>query len=88
MRFRKLPYVSDRIVNITRMRLERCGRPQVRLLTVLPVPADTIHTVINTNWEPVMHDIAPAAFQHIILACVNEVKKLFQAVPAKELLRP
>ncbi|XP_048485310.1 circadian clock-controlled protein daywake-like isoform X2 [Plutella xylostella] len=50
--------------------------------------SDTIHTVINTNWEPVMHDIAPTAFQHIILACVNEVKKLFQAVPAKELLRP
>ncbi|XP_075975337.1 circadian clock-controlled protein daywake-like isoform X1 [Anticarsia gemmatalis] len=49
---------------------------------------DTIHTVINTNWEPVIRDIAPVAFEHIIQACVNESKKLFAAVPVNELLLP
>lgn len=49
---------------------------------------DTIHQVININWEPVMRDIGPAAFQQIIKACVDEAKKLFAAVPLNQLLLP
>lgn len=47
-----------------------------------------MHTVINTNWESVIRDIAPVAFEQIIKACVDEAKKLFAAVPASELLLP
>ncbi|KPJ16054.1 Circadian clock-controlled protein [Papilio machaon] len=50
--------------------------------------ANTIGNVINANWEPVIRDIAPVAFQNIIAACVNEAKKLFAAVPANQLLLP
>ncbi|XP_022121608.2 circadian clock-controlled protein daywake isoform X2 [Pieris rapae] len=50
--------------------------------------ASTINRVINDNWEPVIRDIAPVAFQTIISACVNEAKKLFAAVPADRLLLP
>ncbi|CAH0399972.1 unnamed protein product [Chilo suppressalis] len=53
-----------------------------------PVNDETIHRVINENWEPVIRDIAPVAFEHIIRACVDECNKLFAAVPAAELLRP
>lgn len=49
---------------------------------------ETIHNVINTNWEPVINDIAPTAFEQIIKACVDEAKKLFAAVPVDELLIP
>ncbi|KAF9417548.1 hypothetical protein HW555_005378 [Spodoptera exigua] len=49
---------------------------------------ETIHQVINVNWEPVMRDIGPAAFQQIIKACVDEAKKLFAAVPLNQLLLP
>lgn len=52
------------------------------------VSGQTIHTVINTNWESVIRDIAPVAFEQIIKACVDEAKKLFAAVPASELLLP
>lgn len=47
---------------------------------------DTIHTVINTNWEPVIKELAPVAFEQIIKSCVNESKKLFAVVPLSELL--
>ncbi|CAF4852622.1 circadian clock-controlled protein daywake-like [Pieris napi] len=50
--------------------------------------ASTINRVINDNWEPVIRDIAPVAFETIISACVNEAKKLFAAVPADRLLLP
>lgn len=49
---------------------------------------ETVHTAINTNWEPVIRDIAPVAFEQIIKACVDETKKLFATVPANELLKP
>ncbi|XP_063826887.1 circadian clock-controlled protein daywake-like isoform X2 [Ostrinia nubilalis] len=49
---------------------------------------DTIHKVINENWEPVIRDIAPYAFEQIIKSCVEEVSKLFGVVPASELLLP
>ncbi|PZC76240.1 hypothetical protein B5X24_HaOG204846 [Helicoverpa armigera] len=49
---------------------------------------DTIHQVININWEPVMRDIGPVAFQQIIKRCVDEAKKLFAAVPLNQLLLP
>lgn len=52
------------------------------------VTADTIHTVINEHWEPVIRDIAPTAFATIITACVDEAKKLFAEVPADQLLLP
>ncbi|KAL4709542.1 hypothetical protein ACJJTC_007273 [Scirpophaga incertulas] len=48
---------------------------------------DTLHKVMNDNWEPVIRDIAPVAFQEIIKVCVDECKKLFAAVPTAELLR-
>ncbi|XP_049872594.1 circadian clock-controlled protein daywake-like isoform X2 [Pectinophora gossypiella] len=50
--------------------------------------ASTIHTVINDNWEPVIRDIAPVAFEQIIKRCVDEAKKLFAAIPADQLLLP
>lgn len=50
--------------------------------------ADTIEKVINENWEPVIRDIAPVAFHHIIKACVDECKKLFAAIPANQLMLP
>ncbi|GBP79261.1 Circadian clock-controlled protein [Eumeta japonica] len=50
--------------------------------------SNTVHMVMNTNWESVIKDIAPVAFEQIIMACVNEVKKFFSAVPAIDLLQP
>lgn len=59
-----------------------------KLCNPLSVAGQTIHTVINANWEPVIRDIAPLAFEQIIKACVEEAKKLFAAVPAHMLLLP
>ncbi|KAJ8716877.1 hypothetical protein PYW07_003504 [Mythimna separata] len=61
-------------------------RPEYCYLEVLN--GETIHQVININWEPVMRDIGPVAFQQIIKACVDESKKLFAAVPLSQLLLP
>ncbi|KAL0830872.1 hypothetical protein ABMA28_002977 [Loxostege sticticalis] len=49
---------------------------------------DTVLNVINENWEPVIRELAPTAFDQIIRSCVQECSKLFEAVPANELLLP
>ncbi|XP_050348727.1 protein takeout-like [Nymphalis io] len=48
--------------------------------------ADTTIKFFNENWDIIMNEIAPPAMDQVIAACIEEVRKLFQTVPANELL--
>ncbi|XP_046977794.1 protein takeout-like isoform X1 [Vanessa cardui] len=48
--------------------------------------ADTTIRFLNENWEIIMQEIAPPAIDQVIAACVEEVRKLFLAIPADQLL--
>ncbi|VVC96903.1 circadian clock-controlled protein daywake-like [Leptidea sinapis] len=48
--------------------------------------AATTLSFLNQSWDVIMQEIAPPAIEQIIDRCVEEVKKLFSAVPATELL--
>ncbi|XP_031766573.1 circadian clock-controlled protein daywake-like [Galleria mellonella] len=50
--------------------------------------AETTHRFTNENWEIIMQEIAPPAVKSIIKNCVDVVNTFFQAIPARELLRP
>ncbi|CAH0682925.1 unnamed protein product [Spodoptera exigua] len=48
--------------------------------------AQTTERFTNENWEIIMSEIAPPALKQIIKKCVDQVKKFFGSIPAKELL--
>ncbi|XP_022828230.1 protein takeout-like [Spodoptera litura] len=48
--------------------------------------AQTTERFTNENWEIIMSEIAPPALKQIIKKCVDQVKKFFAAIPARELL--